>query len=118
VTEQPPEARWRPEKGERGERGAAGATGARGARGPALSGPVRRAIAFLFILMFTFAGLNLAWSYHLATDQNTDKCSLIEHVIAIKAPGPTKGNPSRLAFAQLEAAFRVRGRQLGCPPGG
>ena len=99
--------------GPRGRQGEPGATGATGDPGT-IPAKIRVSFAVLFALMFALAAINLAWSYHLATDQDIDKCSLIEKVVRIRTPEPTAGNPSRLAFAELQAAFRARGDQLGC----
>lgn len=101
------EARFRGEQGERGLRGATGAAGA-------IPRNIRISFAVLFVIMFALAGLNLLWSAHLARGQDMDRCALIQHVVAIRGPEPTAGNPSREAFAELQSAFRARGDQLGC----
>ena len=105
-----PDCPPRGEQGEHGDQGERGATGAAGSIPPRIRG----AFAFLFVLMFALAAVNLLWSWHLATGQNTDECALIQKIAAISVPQPAAGNPSREFAARVEAAFRARGRQLGC----
>jgi hypothetical protein len=110
--------------------GPRGPKGPRGARGKAgLEPAVKRAFAYLFLLVFALLALGFYGLYReqqadnaglLRVQQanNRQRCGSLAEVVRIPIPVPTADNPSREAWATFEAVQRRRGRQLGCklPP--
>ena len=98
--------------------GPRGPKGERGAKGEPLSPALRRALAYLFVLVFLLIGLAYWGLYRQQQGDEQQRCGSIAQAVGIPVPVPTAGNPSREWVAKFSAIERQRGKQLGCdmPP--
>lgn len=125
-------------QGPRGPQGQQGQQGNRGERGTAgLSGPVRRALVFLFALSVVLAGVGLFWTAHevhasqaaIQSGQHREQvsqqragatleralCTTFGRLAALKPPaGDPKTNPSRAYLQGQHDTLAQLGTDLGC----
>jgi hypothetical protein len=94
-----------------------------------LSPALRRALTWLFAVLFALVALAFAGLYlqqrqsqeaiaRVARVADEQRCGALVQQVAIPVPVPTAGNPSRAWVARFSQIERQRGAELGChmPP--